>query len=170
MRLRGSVAPVRGRGREGGVLIHVETVRKGRRTKSGKSRKVPMTPRLRKAYREHMARFRMKTYGTPPERSKWVFHHTRDRRHAKAGTRLGGLRRAFNSAVERAGLPGELNQHDLRHRRVTTWLAEGKPAHLVQKAMGHSDLRTTMGYEHLVAEDLRALVEPEPDELQELAQ
>jgi len=150
-------------------FIHVETVRKGRRTKSGKSRMVPMTPRLRKAYREHMAAHRMKAYGTPPERPKWVFHHPVERRRAKAGERIGSLRRGFNAALKRAELPEDLNQHDLRHRRVTTWLQEGKPAHLVQKAMGHSDLRTTMGYEHLVAEDLRALVEPEEEALRELA-
>jgi len=54
----------------------------------------------------------------------------------------------------------DLNQHDLRHRRVTVWLAEGKPVHIVQKAMGHSDLRTTLHYEHMVDEDLLQLVEP----------
>jgi integrase len=88
----------------------------------------------------------------------WVFHHDIDRRHAKAGERLASLRRAFAGAVDRAKLPADLNQHDLRHRRVTTWLAEGKPAHMVQKAMGHSDLRTTLHYEHLVDEDLLQLV------------
>jgi integrase len=92
------------------------------------------------------------------ERTTWVFHHDIDRRHAKAGERIASLRRAFAGAVERAELPSDLNQHDLRHRRVTTWLAEGKPAHIVQKAMGHSDLRTTLHYEHLVDEDLLQLV------------
>lgn len=137
-------------------LLTVESVRKGRRTKSGKSRRVPMTPRLREAFRDHAARFRMMTYRG--QRTPWIFHHELDRRHAKAGTRLGSLRRAFAGAVTRAKLPADLNQHDLRHRRVTTWLAEGKPAHIVQKAMGHSDLRTTLHYEHLVDEDLLQLV------------
>lgn len=139
-------------------LLNIESVRKGRRTKSGKSRRVPMTPRLRQAFRDHMARYRFKQYRG--ERTEWVFHHELDRRHAKAGTRLGSLRRAFYGAVKRAKLPSDLNQHDLRHRRVTVWLAEGKPAHIVQKAMGHADLRTTLGYEHLVDEDLLQLVEP----------
>jgi integrase/recombinase XerD len=66
--------------------------------------------------------------------------------------------------VRRAGLPEDLNQHDLRHRRVTTWLQEGHPIHLVQKAMGHSTVRVTEGYFHLVPEDLLTLVEePRPD-------
>ena len=55
-------------------------------------------------------------------------------------------------------LPLELHQHDLRHRRATTWLADGKnPVH-VKEALGHADLRTTMGYTHLVKEHLRSLV------------
>jgi hypothetical protein len=48
---------------------------------------------------------------------------------------------------------------DLRHRRVTTWLAEGGDVAKVREAMGHADLRTTMGYTHLVRENLRSLVE-----------
>ena len=38
----------------------------------------------------------------------------------------------------------EFRAHDLRHRRVTTWLAEAKSATLVKEAVGHADLRTTM--------------------------
>jgi hypothetical protein len=39
------------------------------------------------------------------------------------------------------------------------WLGEGKSPALVKEAMGHSDLRTTMGYAHMAREHLRALVE-----------
>jgi site-specific recombinase XerD len=42
---------------------------------------------------------------------------------------------------------------------VTTWLAEGRNVVLVSDAMGHSDLRTTLGYTQLVKEHLSALVE-----------
>ncbi len=139
-------------------LLAVESVRKGRRTKSGKSRRVPLTPRLRDALRAHMARYRFARYGSGP--TPWVFHHDLERRHAKVGDRVTSLRRAFGNAVRRAGLPPDLRQHDLRHRRVTTWLAEGRPAHIVQRAMGHSDLRTTLAYSHLVDQDLLQLVEP----------
>lgn len=138
-------------------LLTVETVRKGRRTKSGKSRKVPMTTRLRRALQDHAATFRMAMYHG--KRTEWIFHHLTDRRRATAGDRIGSMRRGFEAAAARAGLPRDLNQHDLRHRRVTEWLKAGHPAHIVQKAMGHADLRTTMGYEHLVAQDLLSLVE-----------
>jgi site-specific recombinase XerD len=150
-------------------FLAVESVRKGRRTKSGKSRKVPMTRRLREAMQEHMARYRMKTYSG--ERTEWVFHHELRRRHAKPGARITGLRRAFGGAVKRAGLPADLRQHDLRHRRVTTWLAEGHPITLVQKAMGHSTVRVTEGYAHLVDEDLLPLVaERQEDQLRAMVE
>lgn len=129
--------------------------RNGARTKSGKRRWVPLTPRLHTALREHFARYRFT--GSP-----WLFHHETTRRHHKAGGRIGTMRVAFAGAVRRAELP-PVNQHDLRHRRVTTWLAEGRnPVH-VKEALGHSDLRSTMGYTHLSKEHLRALVEPKPE-------
>jgi site-specific recombinase XerD len=141
---------------EGFILI--DTGSNGHRTKSGKARWVPMTPRLRQAMREHVLRFRGAQYVTGT--SKWVFHHTRKRRHAKAGERIRNFRRGFQNAAERAKLPAELHQHDLRHRRVTTWLAEGRDVVHVKEAVGHADLRTTMGYTHLAKEHLRSLVEP----------
>jgi site-specific recombinase XerD len=139
-------------------FLRIASGRDGHRTKSGKSRWVPMTPKLRTAMKEHFARFRFATYDG--QRTQWVFHHTTTRRRAKAGQRIGVLRRAFQNAVERAKLPADLHQHDLRHRRVTTWLADGGDVAKVREAMGHADLRTTMGYTHLVRENLRSLVEP----------
>ena len=133
---------------------------------------MPITPRLRDALREHSATYRLQTYAGA--RSPWVFHHPYRRRRSRAGERIGSLRRAFGNAVTRAELPAGFLQHDLRHRRVTTWLAEGKSAVLVKEAMGHADLRTTMAYTHLVRENLRVLVEtaderPKPaDQLQGL--
>lgn len=70
-------------------------------------------------------------------------------------------RTSFDSAVKRARLPEGFRRHDLRHRRVTTWLAEEKnPVH-VKESMGHSDLATTMAYTHLSREHLRSLVDDE---------
>jgi len=149
-------------------FLYVDTARKERnraRTKSGKTRHVPLTPRLREALQAHMATYRMKTYAG--ERCPWVFHHVRHRRRARPGERIGCLRNGFNYAVRRAKLPTELNQHDLRHRRVTTWLEEGKPVHLVQRAMGHASIKTTLGYYRFVKEHLRQLVD-QPASVEEL--
>ena len=142
-------------------FVWLASGRDGHRLKSGKGRFTPMTARLHEAMREHFARFRLAAYDG--KRSTWVFHHTGTRRPThKAGDRLKALRGGFDQAVKRAKLPKGFRRHDLRHRRVTTWLAEGKPVAIVQEAMGHSHLRTTMGYKHLSREHLRALVEEEP--------
>ena len=116
-----------------------------------------MTRRLREALKEHLAQHRFATYDG--KRTEWAFHHTRTMRNAVAGRRVACLRGAFNAAAKRAGLPPDLVQHDLRHRRATTWLREGQPMHLVSKALGHSTIQVTESfYSHLVAEDLRVLV------------
>lgn len=147
-------------------FLRVATGRDGRRTKSGKSRWVPMTRRLRDAMREHFARYRFAQYGG--RRSEWLFHHpvSRDGFY-KAGERVKDYRSSFDRAAENAKLPERFRRHDLRHRRVTQWLGDGKSAALVQEAMGHSDLRTTMGYKHLAKTHLKALVEEETAESQE---
>lgn len=136
-------------------FLHVKSA-PGRRTKSGKSRFVPMTPRLKAALQEHAARFRMAVYDTG--RSPFVFHHTVTTRKAIAGQRIRSIRGSFEHAVTTAKLPAGFRRHDLRHRRVTTWLAEGKNVVHVKEALGHADLATTMSYAHLVPEHLRALV------------
>ena len=146
-----------------GGFLWVASGEGGHRTKSGKGRWVPMSPRLLEAMKAHAARYRLATY-TPPAsaaagvRSPWVFHHETTRRRHRAGDRIGSFRRAALGAITRAKLPKGFRIHDLRHRRVTTWLAEEKnPVH-VKEAGGHSDLRTTMGYTHLAREHLRSLV------------
>jgi integrase len=113
-----------------------------------------MTPRLVATLREYFARYRFAA------QSPYVFHHSKTKRHHEAGGRIGTLRRAFENAAARAKLSANFVQHDLRHRRVTTWLAEGKSPVLVMKAMGHSRLETTMHYYKYLPEHLRALVEP----------
>ncbi len=75
------------------------------------------------------------------------------------GDRIQSLYSAFKAAAGRANLPPDFVQHDLRHRRITTWLAEGQSVVKVKEAVGHADLRTTMSYMHLVREDLRVLVD-----------
>jgi integrase len=111
-----------------------------------------MTPRLVDAYRAHFAAYRLG--GSP-----WIFHHLTTRFRHHTGARIGSLRAGFAAAAARAKLPNGLHQHDLRHRRVTTWLADGKHAVLVKEAVGHSDLRTTTAYTHLAREHLRDLVD-----------
>jgi site-specific recombinase XerD len=121
---------------------------------------------------DHFAAYRFKTY--KGKRTPYLFHHVHARRRAKAGQRIGSLLRGFNAARERAaaaleeagqqvGRFRDMVPHDLRHTRITTWVAEGRDVTKVKEAVGHADLRTTMQYTHLAREHLRSLVE-DPDE------
>jgi type 1 fimbriae regulatory protein FimB len=141
-------------------FLQIVSGRDGHRVKSGRSREVPMTARLRDVFRAHFAAYRLMTYDG--ERSPWVFHHLVAGRHQEPGERMQSMHGALYAAAKRAKLPVEFHPHDLRHRRVTTWLGEGKSPVLVKEAVGHGDLRSTMQYTNLSREHLRALVESEP--------
>jgi len=139
-----------------GQRMTIVSGRDGHRTKSGRTRVVPMAPRLAEAMREHFAACRLQTYSG--ERTHWVFHHTRTRRHYKAGQRIASMRRALATAAKTAELPAGFRPHDLRHRRATAWLAMGASITHVQKALGHADVRTTQIYEHLADQHVDALL------------
>ena len=70
------------------------------------------------------------------------------------------MRRAFGAACKRAKLPPGIWPYDLRHTRITRWVAAGHNLALVQKATGHASMRTTTIYVHLTDDDLSVLVEP----------
>jgi integrase len=139
-------------------FLRIVTGRNGHRTKSGRARTVPISDRLIRAMRKHFVAYRAASYSGRP--TPWVFHHDHTSRHYEAGQRVGSLYVGFKNAVKRAKLPAAVRQHDLRHRRVTSWLEQGHSPVLVKEAMGHASLSTTMGYSHLVAAHLKTLVAP----------
>lgn len=127
-----------------------------------------MTAALREGMRKHFAEFRFASYDG--KASPWIFHHLYHVRGKKAGSRIKrNLRDNLLKAAKAAGLPDGFVAHDLRHRRVTSWLAKGaNPVH-VKEAVGHADLKTTMRYTHLAREHLRSLVpEEEKDPREEM--
>ena len=113
----------------------------------------------------HVPKHHFNQFG--PHQSEWVFHHVVSRGKAKAGDRLASLRRSFEKACLEAETPPGFRQNDLRHRRITTWLAEEKHTVHVKEAVGHADLQTTMKYTHLTKEHLRSLVDDSPKERRE---
>ena len=56
----------------------------------------------------------------------------------------------------KAGLTKDVHPHMLRHTFATELYRQTKEIRLVQKALGHSDLSTTMIYTHILDEDLAA--------------
>ncbi|HVT38308.1 MAG TPA: site-specific integrase [Gemmatimonadaceae bacterium] len=131
----------------------------GRRTKSGKSRWVPLTPRLKAALQEHAARFRMAMY--EGVRSPFLFHHTLTTRSAVAGQQVRSIADAFEGAAKRAKMPEGFRRHDLRHRRASRWVVEGENVVDIQGWMGHANIATTMVYVHRAPKRPRSAVEAE---------
>jgi site-specific recombinase XerD len=72
------------------------------------------------------------------------------------GRKLKGVRRAFRSARERAGLGPEVIPYTLRHT-CGTWLAQaGVDLWVVAGWLGHTQNRTTELYAHHSPEFLKA--------------
>ena len=115
--------------------LKVVSGRDGHRTKTGKSRVLPLSTRMLDALRAHFASYRMNG-GSP-----WVFHHVAADRHAKAGDRLNDLRRAFQAAAKQVGLPAGLWPYDLRHTRITRWVSAGHNLALVAEGTRPVDLK-----------------------------
>lgn len=64
-----------------------------------------------------------------------------------------GIRVMLNTYTERAGISKHISPHTLRHTYATDLLRATKNIRLVQKALGHSDLSTTMIYTHIVDDE-----------------
>ena len=127
---------------------------RNRRTKGRRSRTVPLSDPALTALREHAATYRLIT-----PRSPYIFKHLRRSKDAEPGQRIERVYRGFKSATRKIGIT-TLRPHDLRHAFVTRKLADGVPAQLVMRYVGHADLATTLRYTHLVPDHLRAVVIP----------
>ena len=91
--------------------------------------------------RQKSNELKLKSKELKPKGSEYVFLDDK-------GNHLREIKNGFDGACSRAKIQG-LRFHDLRHTAATR-MVEGRASIVaVSKALGHSDIKTTMRYTHL---------------------
>jgi integron integrase len=75
----------------------------------------------------------------------------------------GHLGRQISEAAQRCGFDKRVTSHCLRHSFATHSIENGVPIHVVQKIMGHTDIRTTERYLHMAKDGVTAAKSPLED-------
>ena len=94
--------------------------------------------------------FPAKKMSKDPRSGKFRRHHVLE----------SGLQKAVKSAANRAGIVKRIGCHTFRHSFATHMLENGVNIRVVQELMGHSDVRTTEIYTHVMEKNLTAVTSP----------
>lgn len=70
------------------------------------------------------------------------------------------IRKAIKSAVKASGLEKQITPHTLRHSFATHLLQSGADIRTVQSQLGHSDVKTTQIYTHVLQQGANGVVSP----------
>jgi integron integrase len=70
------------------------------------------------------------------------------------------MQSAMAQAVKVSGIAKKVNCHTLRHSAATHWLNSGVDIRTVQELLGHSDVKTTMIYTHVMENAARRVKSP----------
>lgn len=121
-----------------------------RRGKGKKDRVVSLSPALLVMLREYFRQYRPAEY---------LFEGT------KKGTRysIRSLESIMQNAKNHAGVRRAGSVHLLRHSFATHLLDKGTDVVLIQKLLGHNDIKTTLRYLHVTHKDLHNILSPLED-------
>jgi integrase/recombinase XerD len=118
------------------------------RGKKNKDRSVPISKRLAEALIEYIKRDRSKTMPRHIRRSDtngWLFYN-----QCRRQMKYDGLYKQVRRAAVRAGIAKRIRPHILRHTYATNALASGMEMPDLSLRLGHSDIRTTARYCHVI--------------------
>jgi integrase len=104
------------------------------KAKSGNSRQVPISPRLRAV----LAMITNDPADNPHPPTAYVFGNS-------IGGKIADPKKSWQKACADAGIT-DLHFHDLRHEAGSRMLEAGWPLHHVQAVLGHADAKTTSTY------------------------
>jgi integron integrase len=97
---------------------------------------------------------------------QWVFPATRQYTDRATGERRRHhlhetvVQREITEAARRLGIPRRVSCHTLRHSFATHLLEDGYDIRTIQELLGHTDVRTTMIYTHVLNRGGRAVNSP----------
>ena len=94
--------------------------------------------------------FPSKTLSSDPRSGEIRRHHM----HAS------GLQKAIKLAKNKVGIDKRVTSHTLRHSFATHLLEAGTNIRVVQKLLGHADVKTTEIYTHVLQQNLNNVVSP----------
>ncbi|MFT5288555.1 MAG: integron integrase [Planctomycetota bacterium] len=96
----------------------------------------------------------------------WLFPATRPYRHAETGQHRrhhlheSVLQKAVREAVQTTGIHKRITCHTFRHTFATHLLEDGSDIRTIQELLGHSSLRSTMIYTHVLNRGVLAVRSP----------
>ncbi len=94
--------------------------------------------------------FPAKKLSKDPRSGKVMRHHVLE----------SGLQKAVKRAAKKAGIDKRVTCHTLRHSFATHMLEHGTNLRVLQELMGHTDLKTTEIYTHVMDRDISRLTSP----------
>ena len=70
------------------------------------------------------------------------------------------VQKILEQAVKKAGIPKNVHVHTLRHSYATHLLEQGTDLRIIQKLLGHADIKTTQIYTHVSTATIKNVTSP----------